>query len=219
MKKTSFILISLLLLAMNVSAEKTYREIMVEKINEMDSLFIVANANELHRLANTFEMISQKEETEWLPSYYAALCYVISNYFIESNKQKDALIDKAEMLIDEAATRCKSENDEILLLKAYIIQARSNVKPASRARKYYPVVEELLQKVHALNANNPRYYYMRGENLYYTPKAFGGGKDKALPLFEEAKLKYEAFSPLSTIHPTWGMDNTLRLLANCKEQN
>ena len=41
-------------------------------------------------------------------------------------------------------------------------------------------------KRNALNANNPRLYYFRGMSLFNTPEQFGGGKDKAKPVFEKA---------------------------------
>jgi len=45
------------------------------------------------------------------------------------------------------------------------------------------------------NPENPRPYLIRAMGIYYTPKAFGGGAEKAVPYLEKALEKYEAFKP------------------------
>jgi hypothetical protein len=52
---------------------------------------------------------------------------------------------------------------------------------------------------------------------FYTPPAFGGGKDKAQPLFEEAIKRYKAFKPANSIMPTWGEKKAEEMLAECKK--
>ncbi len=216
--KTRKLFVATLLLSifLNVFGNK-YQETMKRNIQTMDSVMASNNLSGTLSVANSFERIASIEATEWLPVYYAAFCYVIANYMQESKKEKDRLIDKAESFIDKAEGICKTENVEILILKAYIIQARSNVNPPSRARKYAPVVEEKLTKAYNLDPENPRYYFMRAENMFYTPKMFGGGKDKAKPLFEKSLEKYSEFRPLSGIHPNWGKERATMLLSQCQK--
>lgn len=217
--KTKSLLISILLTCFILQAKgNMYQETMKKNIALMDSAVETANLSDLINTANSYERISAMESAEWLPSYYAAYCYVIANYFIESKEERDQYIDKAESLIDIATKRTSSDNVEVIILKAYIIQARSNVNPASRARKTAPIVEEHLRRAFDLDPDNPRYYYMRGENMFYTPKMFGGGKDLAKSLFETALEKYAAFELESDIHPSWGMERTQYLLAECVEE-
>ncbi|MEO7046664.1 MAG: hypothetical protein ABI091_15270, partial [Ferruginibacter sp.] len=47
-------------------------------------------------------------------------------------------------------------------------------------------------------------YLLEAENKFYTPQAFGGGKEVAKPLFETANKLYENFKPETSLSPTWG---------------
>lgn len=211
--KTITVLLGLLFVT--VVSANDYKEIMEQTIKTMEQVMQDENGDRLIEVATKFERIGQKENSEWLPNYYAAYCYTVANYFIKSKKQKDLYIDKAELLIAEAVKRIVTENDEIILMMAYITLARSNVNPAQRARHYGPEFEKLLNQGHDLNKENPRYFFMKGENLFYTPKMFGGGKDLAKPVFEEAIQKYDKFVPESVIHPNWGKARTQELLEKC----
>lgn len=213
--KLVFVLMLTTLVGSIARAENTYQLVMKENLSRLDTVSMLMDVNGFVGLANKFNLIAQKEQDEWLPMYYAAYCYCIANYGLESKKQKDSFVDKAEHYIDKAAERAGEENDEIVLLKAYIIQARSNVDPKSRARKYSEQVENLLKKVENLNSNNPRIYFMRGENLYYTPKMFGGGKEKAKPVLEMAIEKYSTFVLKDELYPSWGKERTMTLLVDC----
>lgn len=213
MKKLKTLIIGLIFV--NTLMAESYSETMLITIDGLEQAIKDESVEEILGFASKFERIAQKETSEWLPSYYAAYGYTIANYYVKSKKDKDLYIDKAELLIEDAEIRCVNPNHEIVMLKAYTLQARSNVNPPQRARKYAADVEALMKKVEDLNANNPRLYYMKGENYYYTPKMFGGGKDIAKPHFETALEKFAAFVPESEIHPNWGKERTGVLLKDC----
>ncbi|MCG8699619.1 MAG: hypothetical protein MI922_16310 [Bacteroidales bacterium] len=213
--KLVYVLMLATIIITTAHAENTYVSVMKKNLSMLDTISRQMDVNGFVSLANKFDLIAKKEQSEWLPMYYAAYCYCIANYGLNSKKQKDSFVDKAEQYIDQAAERAGEENDEIVLLKAYIIQARSNVDPKSRARKYSGQVENLLKKVEKLNGENPRIYFMRGENLYYTPKMFGGGKDKAKPVLEMAIEKYSTFVLKDELYPSWGKERTMTLLSDC----
>ena len=58
---------------------------------------------------------------------------------------------------------------------------------------------EALQKGLALDPNNPRLYYLQGMSLFNTPAQFGGGKDKAKPLFEKSVALFKVRSAQTAI--------------------
>ena len=64
---------------------------------------------------------------------------------------------------------------------------------------------------------NPRPYYLKGQNTYFTPAFFGGGVENALPLFKEAQAKFDAFEKASSIHPDWGAGTNSYFLNKAEE--
>ncbi|HLY69983.1 MAG TPA: hypothetical protein VKR53_09645, partial [Puia sp.] len=63
--------------------------------------------------------------------------------------------------------------------------------------------------------NNPRLYYLQGMSMFNTPEQFGGGKDKAKPLFAKSVelFKKQEHKPL---YPNWGQDQAEQMLAKCQ---
>jgi hypothetical protein len=73
-----------------------------------------------------------------------------------------------------------------------------------------------LGKAKALNPDNPRIYLINGQNIFYTPEAFGGGKAKAKPILENAVAKFAIFKAATDLDPIWGAERAKTLLAQCK---
>jgi hypothetical protein len=89
------------------------------------------------------------------------------------------------------------------------------VDPQTRYQTYGQQAASSLQKGLQLNANNPRLYYLRGMSLFNTPVQFGGGKDKAKPVFEKAVSLYDAEQPTG-FNPRWGKQQAQAQLALCQ---
>jgi hypothetical protein len=81
--------------------------------------------------------------------------------------------------------------------------------------QYSPIAGEALGKAKAIEPTNPRVYYLEGQSLFGTPTQFGGGKDKAKPLFEKSLALFATYKPASALHPTWGKKQTEQMLAKC----
>jgi hypothetical protein len=82
--------------------------------------------------------------------------------------------------------------------------------------QYAPKINGALATAKQIDPNNPRVYLMEGQVIFGTPAAFGGGKDKAKPLFEKAVQLYQAEKPASTLQPRWGKSSAESMLALCK---
>jgi hypothetical protein len=201
-----FSLILMIGFAQNIHFEKT----MVEKTGELKN---VKTPKEMTDLANQFERIAVAEKTEWLPAYYAAFCYINMTFMQGEPDQKDALLDKAQKLIDQAM-EVKTNESELLVLQGFLYQGRIQVDPMNRGMQYSMKANEAFGKAKALNPENPRIYYLQGQNLLHTPEAFGGGANSACPLLKTAVEKYHTFVPENDIAPNWGKENTEKLVQN-----
>jgi tetratricopeptide (TPR) repeat protein len=63
-----------------------------------------------------------------------------------------------------------------------------------------------IDKAMKLGPDNPRIWFQKGLASFYTPKMFGGGKDKALEELTHAIELYQKEAPPSPIYPQWGYD-------------
>jgi hypothetical protein len=87
----------------------------------------------------------------------------------------------------------------------------------TRGMKYSQKYNELLEKALALNPENPRALLIKGMGVLNMPAMFGGGKDKAKPLFVSAKEKFEKASILTALYPSWGKYWNLKMVAACEK--
>jgi hypothetical protein len=78
------------------------------------------------------------------------------------------------------------------------------VDPQSRYMTYGPESSGMIEKSKTLDPTNPRPVLLQAENTFYTPEQFGGGKDAAKPLFDQASKLDAAFKPETEISPNWG---------------
>lgn len=169
----------------------------------------------LQQAYNGFERIANAETKEWLPDYYMAYCLIMESY-LDDTKKTDDYCDKASTMLDRADS-ISPNNSEILALRAMCSSARIRVNPMSRGSKYGKESNEWLVKAAAADSTNPRIDLLRGTGLFYTPAAFGGGKDKAKPVLENDIKKFDAFKPASPIHPHWGRFRAQQMLDECNK--
>ena len=89
------------------------------------------------------------------------------------------------------------------------------VDPQSRWMTYGQESGKALQEGLQLDPNNPRLYYLQGMGIFGTPPVFGGGKEKAKPIFEKALELYKA-EKVKPLYPHWGQEQTEQMIAQCK---
>lgn len=165
-------------------------------------------------LANRFERIGQAEKKEWLPWYYASLCYVNYSYSEEDLGKRDQLLDKAEGFLETALEmKMKDfEKSEVQVMQGLIYSGRIMVEPQTRGMVFGPKAGQTFAKAKELNPENPRALFYYGQNLAFTPKQFGGGLDKGVPMMQEAVERFDTFEPASSIHPDWGKEYAVEAL-------
>jgi hypothetical protein len=221
MKKVSFTILAILLTTAMFAQSDKFTAAMQSKLILMDS---AKDLTSLKDVAAAFERIGDAEKTQWLPYYYAALCEVNAGNNIMSasgmnfsniSDKTDPLADKAEELLNKAEALSK-DNSEIFVVKKMIATLRMMGDPMNRYMTYGPEATAALEKAKKLNPDNPRPLVLEGMDKFYTPEQYGGSKEEAKKLFEEALTKYAAFKPESSIHPVWGKKMVDDLMAQMK---
>ena len=158
----------------------------------------------LKAVAAKLERAATVAPADWLPRYYQAYALVISVFTSkEDGDAKDKTLDQAETALAQAR-QLHGDASELLALQAYAYQARLGISPMMRSQKYSELVGEAVAQAQALNPANPRPYLIEANNVYFTPKMFGGGAEAAKPLFEKAQARFAAFVPASPLAPNWG---------------
>ena len=171
--------------------------------NAINLLSEVENIENTKHGVSQLERIATAESKEWLPGYWAAYGLVNLSLAEPDADKKDLLLDKADQFL-ASAEKLQPGNDEIEVLKAYIAGARMAVAPQDRWQKYGGAVSIGLQNATKLNPENPRAKLLEAQGIFFTPEAYGGGKKKSAPLFEDALKKFAKFKPASSIAPNWG---------------
>jgi hypothetical protein len=205
------ILFSFMMLWVLVGSAQSDKYVAAMKIN-LDQFDSVKTVAQFQALANTFERIGDAEKTQWLPYYYAGLALTTAGWMdpkmdIDANATRiNTLCDKAEAL---------DKNSEIYLIRNMSATQQMLVDPQTRYMTYGVKAKNDVEEAIKLNPDNPRIYYLQGESLLNTPSAFGGGKDKAKPLYEKAIALYKTDKP-KPLWPNWGQPQAEAGLAKCQ---
>ncbi|HXL58959.1 MAG TPA: hypothetical protein VN958_22000 [Chitinophagaceae bacterium] len=199
-------------ISVNAQSDK-YAEAMQKNLAMFDS---VKTTLDYQTLSAGFERIGDAEKTQWLPYYYAGLALSTMGW-TDPNLDKDANSGKIKSLCDkaEALTKDKADKAEIYSLRNMAATQQMMVDPQTRWQTYGAEAGNDLQKGMELNPNNPRLYYLQGMSLFNKPEQFGGGKDKAKPVFEKAVELFKAEEP-KPFYPRWGQKQAEDMLAKCQ---
>jgi len=212
MQKFILLIFAMSLALVNVFAQD-YHQSMLDGITKMDS---AKTKEQWQDAANYFERIASVDTNKWLPQYYAAYNNIMVGMMQEKNKTKDAFYDKAAMYV-ERIDKLQIKNDEILILKSFLMQMQIAVNPMKRGKELGEQSDKLLEEAFKLNPDNPRYYLLKAENYWYTPPMFGGDKVKACEFYQTSKDKFNTFKPLEDISPNWGLQRINEMLLECSK--
>jgi hypothetical protein len=189
-----------------------FSQAMQKNLAKFDSVNTTAD---YQALAASFERIGDAEKTQWLPYYYAGLALTSAGWAPGLDKDENAekvkaLCDKADALAIDNADKA-----EILLIRNMAATQQMMVDPGSRWMSYGKEAGTDLQKAMTLNPDNPRLYYLQGMSIFGAPDQFGGGKEKAKPIFEKAVALYKT-EQLKPLYPHWGQKQAEDMLAECQ---
>jgi hypothetical protein len=210
--KNQLIVITFFLLSLSASSQ-SFEQILRDaylNFEQSDTLQSKINA------ANRLDLIAARYPDQWTGFYYSTYAKVVISYLLKEEKQRDGLLDRAESSLTKAKSLTKN-NEELLIMDAYIANARLAVKPKERYKKYGEIFDRKLEEAASLNPGNPRIHYLKAQSIFHTPKAFGGGAKKALPLFEKAAMLFEKESTDDLAKPYWGKAANTYYINECKK--
>ena len=208
MRKTLLFLVMLVSLAASAQNDK-YTQVMQKNITLLDSAKTI---DDLTSLAGTFDRIGDAEKTKWLPYYYAALAQTWIGWN-PATKDKDANSAKINAYLAKA--EALEKNAELYAVENMSATQQMLMDPQTRWATNGKDANTALQKGMAADPNNPRLYYLQAMSLFGTPPQFGGGKDKAKPLFEKSIALFKSAQP-KPLYPTWGQLQAEQMLAQCQ---
>jgi hypothetical protein len=208
MQKSLLFFALLLTIGTQAQSDK-YTQAMQKNLALLDSAKTV---DQLQSLAGTFDRIGDAEKTQWLPYYYAALAQSTIGWMPDT-KDKDANAIKINAYLAKA--EAIEKNAELYTIENMSATQQMLVDPQSRYMTNGRDAATALQKGLAADPNNPRLYYLQAMSLFNTPPQFGGGKDKAKPVFEKAVALYKSAQP-KPLYPNWGQKLAENMLAQCQ---
>jgi len=209
MKKLNLFLIAIFLLAAANGQSDKYEAAMKKNLSMFDSAKTTAD---YQALAAAFERIGDAEKTQWLPYYYAGLALTTAGWQ-DTKLDKEANSEKVKSLCDRAEAIEKSS--EICEIRNMAATQQMMVDPQTRWATYGKEASVALETGMKMDPNNPRLYYLQGMSVFNTPAAFGGGKEKAKPIFEKAVELFKAEQP-KPLYPHWGQKQAEDMLAQCQ---
>lgn len=182
----------------------------------VDSLFIKGK-KELHQAVSSwtetslinarayFERLLINSDKAWLAHYYIALVdYRLTSFYFSKNDKNQAkkFIDDGIDHLSAGLEEKKDFADAHNLLSA-LYGNKIGINPFL-SMTLGPKSGKEMQQALSLAPGNPRNYLVSGWSAFYTPKMFGGGKDKAEKHFNQAIACFDSFQVTDPTLPDWG---------------
>lgn len=213
--KKLFLTTVLLLTGFIAFAQSAYEKAMTDKIGKI----VQCKTNDdFTALSNDFSRIGDKEKSQWLPYYYAALSAIQGGRVLMRDQKTDGLDVSGDAALNyiSKAESLSPNNAELFLLKKMAHGIKMMVDPMSRYMTEGQEAQKALGEAIKLDPNNPRIYILQAEDLYFTPEQYGGDKKKAKETFLKAKELFKTNKPKTAIDPNWGESEADYFLSQMK---
>ena len=143
----------------------------------------------------------------WLIHYYIALAdyRIVSFYFSQQNQEqaKKYIDDGIEHL--QSCLEMKDDFAEAYSLLSSLYGNKIGTDP-QLGMTLGPKSGVMMAKAMKLEPQNPRTQLIAAWSAYFTPKMWGGGKDKAKEHYEQAIAFFDSFKVTDPLLPDWGHD-------------
>jgi hypothetical protein len=209
MKKLLFISLAIFSLNIAFAQSDMYQQKMKEALMLLDG---AKTTQDLQEVSAQFERIGDVEKTQWIPYYYAALANINIGWN-DQKADKDKLAERSKTMIAKAQDL--DNNAELFVLANMVATQQMTVDPQNRWMTYGAEAGKALEYAKKIDPNNPRIYYLEAMSLFNTPAAFGGGKEKAKPVFQKSVDLFKTFKPATPLSPKWGQKQAEDMLAKC----
>ena len=214
MKRSIITLIITLFFTGAVSANDSqqYYKAMGQAIGQ---LFASDSAAQIQGAINMLERIGKAEDDKWEPAYYKAFGYLRLSATTNDVAAKDSYLDQALTEV-KAGLKLAENEDELIVMKAYVYMMKMVIDPMSRAPEYSPVIMGSYQKALQIDPNNPRAWYLLGQMQLGTAQFMGGSTDEGCGSLQNAVEKFEAEEKATPISPAWGSDAAKAAAKQCQ---
>ncbi|MBX2962687.1 MAG: hypothetical protein KF687_09255 [Cyclobacteriaceae bacterium] len=212
LKLIPILIASLALMALSVSANDKYNEMMQKNIQ---TVYTAKTTDEIQSVINSFERIGDAEKSKWEPFYYASYGYLMMALREKESAKKDPLLDQSLKAIEKAKAIAQAES-EVIALEGFIHMIRVTVDPASRGQQYSGLAMQTFGKAIALNPENPRALSLMAQMQFGTAQFFGSSTAEACGTLNKALEKFDTFKSDNLLAPTWGKPMAEGLKTQCK---
>jgi tetratricopeptide (TPR) repeat protein len=218
MKKIIFTLIIILLTAVNSTLliADDYSDAMKKTIKKLGEVGEKSDKSALLKVRGDFERVLQLKKNEWMVNYYLGSVDVMLSRIASEEKNMSDVQKYTESAISlfDKSTDVKDDFAEAYIMKMAVQSNRWQYEP-NKMNDIIAKSTEAKDMAYKLEPKNPRYYLIDGFNVFYTPENFGGGVDKALPLFEKSWENFQTYKPVDETYPNWGNDQAAGMVAMC----
>jgi tetratricopeptide (TPR) repeat protein len=194
--------------------------LLLQGIESLDQAYNDWDEEMFEESLTKFEMAAQTGQKDGLAEYWAGTAYFflsLHNLFsIEKAQDKVRGSNNARKGI-EILTRSIEHNpdfSESYALRGVLRGILIKMKPLSVFTQGAKVGKDR-EKALALDANNPRVYYLTGVSFWFAPEILGGS-DKALEHLKIAESLFEKKGERKTtdFHPSWGQSSCLAFIGD-----
>jgi len=214
MKKVMLLCVSFLLLLLTSKAQDK----LSAAIAQLDK---ASTVTDYENLAVRFKQAANAQKSNWLPFYYTALCNAKIGFLLQKDGDRiepfsiegEQYAKQAEALLKDKGTN--KDKAELYTVYSMVYRSKVFINPMTYGREFGTLSQQYLDKAAQLDPENPRVLYMQAWVKYYTPKMWGGDKDKAKALAQSA-LKGLSAQPAGGEQPHWGKPESEELLAKYK---
>jgi len=222
MKKTIltlFILIAGLMSFTSIYADD-YSNAMLKAIKKMDEAADKNDKAAMLKVRGDFERILQLKKNEWMVNYYLGFVdYMLSRTATEEKNNDDVKkYTESSISLFDKSTDGNDQFADAFIMKMAAQGNRWQYEP-NKMNDIIAKTQEAKDIAMKLEPENPRYYLVDGYMTFYTPESFGGGVDKAQPMFEKAWEYSKTYKPKDETYPNWGNDQAAGMVAMCYIQN
>jgi hypothetical protein len=166
------------------------------------------NASPMEKLVDKLDQGYQQTDQNLYRYWQAYTLFYQAIFHLQNKEEKSAeeITDQAINLLDKLDAKTSEDFALLALLQGFSIQFKSGIKApfiSGKSNKNARIAQEM-------NPENPRAYYVLGNNDFYTPKQFGGGKEVVVHL--EKAIELAAQQPDNPYLPSWGAENAYEML-------
>ena len=219
MKKTILSILILIFVSSNFSFADDFSDAVVKAKKDLYSASDKNDMNGLLKARGEFERTLQLKKNQWLVDYYLAYSDFLISYTFMQSQDKDKIRKYTESSLDllNKCTDMKDDFSEAYILKMSVEGNRWMYEP-DKMNDIIAKTAEATDKAKKLEPDNPRFHLVSGMGTFYTPEAFGGGVDAALPSFLKSYELFQTRKEKNETYPDWGYATCAGMIAICKIQ-